>query len=101
MLMSILTALHLDSPDSLKRAIATALGAGVVLAAPLLKSHGLPVPSDEVLLGFAGLVATFVLQSGVKAAAVAHAEAIAATPAPTAPAAFEALKEAVAEGSKS
>lgn len=70
MLTKILTALHLDDPASLKRAIATVLGTlCLLLVNPLLSKVGLPPVSDEVLLGLAGLIATFVLQSGLKSAA--------------------------------
>lgn len=100
MLTAVLAAFHLDSPDSLKRALVTLMGGAVLLAAPLLASHGIPVPSDGVLEVFAGLVAAFVLQSGAKAAVVAHAEAIAATPAPSLTEAQKALTEAVAAGAK-
>ena len=75
----ILAAFHLDSPDSLKRAIATALGGLVVLGLnPLLASKGLPTVSDGALQAFAGVVATFLLQSGYKAAQAQLATAKAA-----------------------
>lgn len=69
MLTAILAALHLDDPASLKRALATGFGAGVILATPFLRAHGIPAPTDEMVLGLAGLVATFVLQSGARSRA--------------------------------
>ena len=44
------------------------LGTLVVLLSPFLASKGIPVPSTEAQLALAGLIATFVLQSGVKSA---------------------------------
>jgi hypothetical protein len=70
MLQKILAAVGLDNADSLKRAIATAIGAIVTLGInPLLASRGLPTIPAGVLQAVAGLLATFVLQSGVKSAA--------------------------------
>lgn len=75
----VLAALHLDDPASLKRAIATALGAAVVLGLnPLLAKWGFPPVSDTSLELFAGVVATFLLQSGINSAAAKKAEAAAA-----------------------
>lgn len=69
----LLEAFHLDNPASLKRATAAGLGGIVVLLAPLLAKWGLPTPSDTQLELFAGIVATFVLQSGVNAGLQAKA----------------------------
>ena len=82
----LLAALHLDQPDSLKRALVALLGAGAAVAIPalnpVLASHGLPsIPADAVtpaVATMAGLLATFLLQSGVKAGMVAIADAEAA-----------------------
>lgn len=75
----ILAAFHLDDPASLKRAIVLALGGVVTLAVnPFLQSKGIPGVSDTALEMFAGLVATFLLQSGLKSAAAQLADAKAA-----------------------
>lgn len=74
MLMKILAAFHLDSPDSLKRAVATAIGGlAVLLINPFLTSKNMPPVSDTALELFAGLIVGFVLQSGVKAGLAAKA----------------------------
>lgn len=74
MLLKILAAFHLDAPDSLKRAIATAIGGLVVLLIdPFLLSRGMPPVSDTALQLFAGLIAGFVLQSGAKSAVIGRA----------------------------
>ena len=66
----LLAALHLDSPDSLKRFLVTALGSLCVLAVnPLLQARGLPPVSDGTIEAVAALVAAFVLQSGAASAA--------------------------------
>ena len=67
---ALLAALHLDSPDSLKRVLVTLLGGlCVLLVNPLLAAKGLPPVSDSTIAAFAGLLATFVLQSGANSAA--------------------------------
>lgn len=76
MLLKILAAFHLDSPDSLKRAIATAIGGlAVLLINPFLTSRGMPPVSDTALELFAGLIVGFVLQSGAKSAMIGKAAA--------------------------
>jgi len=75
---AILAALHLDSPDSLKRALTTGLGAVALLAInPLLAKWGLPPLSDVTIGSVASVIAMFVLQSGLKSKAeiIANAEA--------------------------
>jgi hypothetical protein len=76
MFLRILAAFHLDDPGSLKRAIAIVLGGlAVLLLNPFLAAKGLPPVSDTSLELFAGLVATFVVQSAAKAASVAKSDA--------------------------
>ena len=64
----ILAALHLDDPASLKRALTSAIGSIVLLGInPLLAAHpawNIPPISDANLGMVAGLLATFILQSG-------------------------------------
>ena len=85
--MSILAALHLDSPDSLKRAIASALGFLVlVLVNPFLVAKDLPPLSDANLLAAAGVLSTFVFQSGANTIARTTAEGAAAAAAVVTPA---------------
>ena len=79
---SILEALHLDDPASLKRAIASGLGFIVLLLVnPFLQSKGLPTVSDGEIASAAGVLAVFIAQSGAKsiAAAKATGDAAAAT----------------------
>ena len=72
----LLAALHLDSPDSLKRAIVFLLSAVASLGInPLLVKENLPPISDANLLAFAGIVTGFLLQSGAKAGMQAIADA--------------------------
>ena len=74
-----LATLHLDSPDSLKRAIAALLSSIALLAVnPLLESKGIPPISDANLLAFAGIITGYLLQSGAKAGMQAIADARAA-----------------------
>ena len=68
--MNPLVALHLDSPDSLKRALASLFGfVALVLVNPFLASKGLPPISDANLLAAAGVLSTFILQSGANSVA--------------------------------
>ncbi len=86
MLTNLLAALHLDQPDSLKRALAALFGgiATVALPAlnPVLAAHGLPsIPAESIpgaMAALAGLTATFLLQSGANAAVAKLADAKAA-----------------------
>ena len=78
MVTKILAVFHLDDPASLKRFLLLVITAAVSLAAPWCASKGWPVPSDAVLETLAAVVAVFLLQSGIKSAAVAHGEAVAA-----------------------
>lgn len=74
----ILAALHLDSPDSLKRALTSGLGALALLAInPLLAKWGIPPISDVTIGSVAMLITTFILQSGLKSKAqiISDAEA--------------------------
>lgn len=72
----ILEALHLDDPASLKRAIAAGLGGLALLVVnPLLMKNGIAPLSDDTILGVAGIIASFLLQSGAKSAAALLAEA--------------------------
>lgn len=71
-------AFHLDDPASLKRVIAAALAGVTVLGLnPLLAKWGLPPVSDTSLELFAGVAATYLLQSGINSAAAKKAEAAA------------------------
>lgn len=86
MLLKILAAFHLDSPDSLKRAIATAIGGlAVLLINPFLVARGLPPVNDVAIEAFAGLLVVYVIQSGAKAALVARAETAVTPSQPVAP----------------
>lgn len=77
--MDLLKALHLDSPDSLKRVLVTLIGGlCVLLVNPLLTAKGLPPVSDSAIAAFAGLLATFLLQSGANSATAKLAAAQAA-----------------------
>lgn len=69
----LLEALHLDSPDSLKRFLVLVVSAVVVLLSPLLARFGLPVPDDTAIAAFVGLISVFLLQSGAKSIAAANA----------------------------
>lgn len=96
----ILAAFHLDSPDSLKRALATILGGAALLGLnPYLQSKGLPPVSDEVLMSVAGVLATFILQSGLKSRAqvIADAEAAGAKAAAAAPLSEDEAKKVLAD----
>lgn len=99
-MLALLAALGISDPASLKRTIATGIGAAVLMLSPFLQSKGLPVPSETVQLALAGLISAFILQSGAKSAVVAHAEAVAATPAPTPTEAEASLRAAVEAGAK-
>ena len=69
---SLLAALHLDSPDSLKRALASGLGFIVLLLVnPFLQSKGLPTVSDGEIASAAAVLAVFIAQSGAKSIAAA------------------------------
>lgn len=86
MLLKILAAFHLDSPDSLKRAIAIAIGGlAVLLINPFLTSRGMQPVSDTAIEAFAGLLAVYVIQSGGKAALIARAETAVTPSQPVAP----------------
>ena len=79
-MLRFLAAFHLDDPSSLKRALTTALGGFVVLAVnPILHARGLPEVSDTALELFAGMLATFVVQSGVKSTVLGKVEAVSAS----------------------
>ncbi|MDP1826643.1 MAG: hypothetical protein Q8L48_25455 [Archangium sp.] len=81
----LLAALHLNDPASLKRALTAALSAMALLAInPLLIKWHMPPISDAVIASVAGIIAIFVLQSGLKSGAIAVASLTASTP-PQAP----------------
>ena len=68
----ILPALHLSDPSSLKRALTTGISAVMLITInPLLLKVGLTPLSDGVVASVAGVVAIYVLQSGLKSRAVA------------------------------
>lgn len=84
---SLLASLHLDQPDSLKRALASLLGfVALVVVNPILVSKGLPPVSDANLAVAAGVLATYLLQSGANAVARTKAEGAAAAAAVVTPA---------------
>ena len=78
MVTKILAVFHLDDPASLKRFLLLVITALISLASPTLQKWGIQMPSDGVLEMLVGVVAVFLLQSGIKSAAVAHGEAVAA-----------------------
>lgn len=68
----LLTALHLSDPSSLKRALTTGISAVIlIIINPLLLKVGLAPLSDGVIASVAGVVAIYVLQSGLKSRAIA------------------------------
>lgn len=68
----ILTALHLSDPSSLKRALTTGISAVMLITInPFLLKVGLAPLSDGVIASVAGVVAIYVLQSGLKSRAIA------------------------------
>lgn len=70
----ILTALHLSDPSSLKRALTTGISAVMLITInPFLLKVGLAPLSDGVIASVAGVVAIYVLQSGLKSRAIAGA----------------------------
>jgi hypothetical protein len=83
----LLTILNLSDPASLKRALTTALTAMVLLAInPLLLKLNIPPLSNGVIFSVAGVVAVYILQSGLKSEAIAVAGLNASSPsASTAP----------------
>jgi hypothetical protein len=84
-MIKLLTALHLNDPASLKRALTAALSAMVLLAInPLFIKWHMPPISDAVIASVAGVIAIFILQSGLKSGAIAVASLTAST-APQAP----------------
>jgi hypothetical protein len=71
-MMRILTALHLSDPSSLKRALTTGISAVMlIIINPFLLKVGLAPLSDGVIASVAGVVAIYVLQSGLKSRAIA------------------------------
>lgn len=71
---SVFAALHLNDPASLKRAFTVILTAVAFFVRPVLQARGVPMPSDEQMTALAGVVATYILQSGAKSIIEAHAE---------------------------
>jgi hypothetical protein len=68
----ILTALH--DPASLKRALTTAMSAVMlIIINPLLVMLSLTPISDGVIASAAGIVAVYILQSGLKSRSIARA----------------------------
>ena len=58
----------LQDPAKLKRALSALFGVVTVAAAPLLSKYGITV-DDNQILSFAGIVAAYLIQSGVHSAA--------------------------------
>ena len=108
MLTAILAALHLDQPDSLKRALAALLTPPAVILVPIINSTvlvkiGVVLTPEQVTAGMyavAGVLSTYIFQSGAKAAVVAHADAVAAQPVPIVDAAKAALEAAAQAGAQ-
>ncbi|MCA3016479.1 MAG: hypothetical protein INH41_29200 [Myxococcaceae bacterium] len=70
----ILTVLHLADPASIKRALTTSISAVMLITInPLLLKLSLAPISDGVIASVAGMVAVYVLQSGLKSGAIAVA----------------------------
>jgi hypothetical protein len=70
----ILTALHLADPASLKRALTTSISAVMLITInPLLVKLSLAPISDGVIASVAGIVAVYILQSGLKSRSIAVA----------------------------
>lgn len=68
----LLAALHLSDPSSLKRALTTGISAVMlIIINPFLLKVGLAPLSDGVIASVAGVVAIYVLQSGLKSHAIA------------------------------
>lgn len=69
-MLKVLAAFGLADPASLKRALSTVFGGvAILLINPLLVKWGMPPVDDSVLAIFAGLLATFILQSGANSMA--------------------------------
>lgn len=79
----LLEAVHLDSPDSMKRFLVLVFSLAALLLAPLVAKLGIPMPDDTQIAAFAGVVAAFLAQSGLKAALAAKAAGDAAGAAAT------------------
>lgn len=86
------------NPDSARRLLVKLLGVAVVLLGPVLMAKFGVSITDAQLESVAAMVVAYLVQSGVKSAAVAHGEAVAATPAPSVDAAKASLEEAVKAG---
>ena len=70
----ILTALHLNDPASLKRALTTSISAVMLITInPVLVKLSLAPISSGVIASVAGIIAVYVLQSGLKSRAIAVA----------------------------
>lgn len=70
----LLTALHLADPASIKRALTTSISAVMLVTInPLLVKLSLTPISDGVIASVAGMIAVYVLQSGLKSRAISVA----------------------------
>ena len=75
-MLKILSVFHLDDPASLKRFIVTTVGGLVLLVAQVAPaSWHIPAIPDTALELFAGVVVTYLLQSGANSATQKLAEA--------------------------
>lgn len=74
----VLAAVHLDSPDSMKRFLVLVGGAiCLVLINPILASKGLPTVSDGAIESAAAAIVAYIAQSGYKSAQAAGSAAAA------------------------
>lgn len=98
-MQKLLAAIHLDEPASLKRFLVMLFGAAGVLLAPQAEKLGFTPPPAEDVAIFAGLVATYILQSSSKSKVEAKAagEAAATARVPDTAAADAVLQAAIEE----
>lgn len=73
-MQKLLAVMHLDNPASLKRFVVMVFSTLLVVLSPLLTKYGLPAPTDVQLEVFAGIVVTYLLQSGYGSVAAAKIE---------------------------
>jgi ABC-type Co2+ transport system permease subunit len=75
----LLAAVHLDDPASLKRFIVLVLSTiGLGIINPVLESKGLPVLTDTHILAIAGVILTWLAQSGANSVAQKKADSVTA-----------------------
>ena len=75
----LLAAVHLDDPASLKRFIVLVLSTiGLGIINPVLEAKGLPVLTDTHILAIAGVILTWLAQSGANSIAQKKTDAVTA-----------------------